>query len=729
MFLRVTSIKRDSKTYFYAQIVQSFRREEDGLPAHRIVANLGQLSDLEITNLRNAFLASRKSQKTYIANEPLRKSIKLSKPSENLMYLDIVVLFEIWKDAGVGQVLAEALPKSASDISIELIIASLCFQRCIDPGSKLAATRWYKTTALPELIGIGAEKFNNSRIHRALYLLEQANIALMAKLPSLYKNLDANLSAFFLDVTDAWFCGSGPELAERSLCKDGAFRKKIGIVLMCTKDGLPLRWEVVSGKSPDRVTMIEALDDIKNLSWLRGVPLVLDRAVGQTSAIQKMYFQNIMFLTAITRLEYVNYTKNLIQLNLSFSHENLSRDEIVSRARKIISDHKQFIQVDQDLFTADLGLIDVSVLGEQSNYGALKKYIGNRISKAMELGQTIKKIIAEGQFDSVLAAGASLGLKTGLANNYVMLTRLPQQVQDAILRGDADNCSISKILAIAHRAKPEEMFRKFYEHVDECNQGPKKDLRRFMPRGEAAPESTKFSVRVIAYFNPQLYGDLKLGAMEKLTKIKDFIVDLNRRLASPANRRTRDSVVSEVDQLLRKQDLLKCFKMTIHEQKLEKRTQFNVELNLDKKEWDEKRRFDGLCALVAHPECKLSATELCQLYRAKDVVEKDFETIKSVLQIRPIRHHQDEKVKAHITICMLSLLLERLLKRQLKGKYSAPEALFHLHSCHLNKYKAGDESLYAITEANTEQSRILNLLKMSHLVDDNFLLERLGKSI
>jgi transposase len=728
MFLRVSSIKRDSKTYFYAQIVQSYRRNEDGLPAHRIVANLGQLSELEITNLKNAFLASRKNQKTYVAKQPLKNSIRPLKPNQNLVYLDLVVLLEIWKHSGISKILSEALPKSASDVSVELVLASLCFQRCIDPGSKLSATRWYKTTALPELVGISGEKFNNSRIHRALYLLEQANIALMAKLPTLYKNLDGNFSAFFLDVTDAWFCGSGPDLAETSLCKDGAFRKKIGIVLMCTKDGLPLRWEMVSGKSPDKITMIEMLEDIKSLSWLRGVPIVCDRAVGQTSAIQKMYFQNIMFLTAITRLEYVNYTKNLVPLDLSLTLDNLSRDEIVIQARKIISNNKQFAQVDQDLFTTDLGLIDIAVLGEQSNYGALKKYNGNRISKAMELGLTIKKLIAEGQFDSVLAAGISLGLKSGLANNYMMLTRLPQQVQDAIMSGDADNCSINKILSIAHREKPEDMFCKFYEHVDECNKGPKKDLRRFMPRGESAPESTKFSVRVVTYFNPQLFGDLKVSAMEKLTKIEAFIVDLNRRLASPANRRTRDSIVSEVDQLLRKMDLLKCFKMTIFEQKLERRTQFIVELKLEKKEWEEKRKFDGLCALVAHPECKLSATELCQLYRAKDVVEKDFQTIKSVLQIRPIRHHQDEKVKAHITICMLSLLLERLLKRHLGEKYSAHEALSLLHSCHLNKYKAGHESLYTITETNLEQSRILKLLKMSYLTDDDFLLERLSRS-
>lgn len=271
------------------------------------------------------------------------------------------------------------------------------------------------------------------------------------------------------------------------------------------------------------------------------------------------------------------------------------------------------------------------------------------------------------------------------------------------------------------------IYSKFYEHLDKSNRGPKKDLRKFMPRGESTNESSQFSVRVVTYFNPQLFADIKLNAAENLRKIEEFITDLNRRLASPANRRSRDSIVSEVDQFLRKKDLLKCFKIQIHEQALERRKLYTVELILDKNEWDEKRKFDGLCVLVAHPDCKLSASELCQLYRDKDVVEKDFQTIKSVLEIQPIRHRQDEKVKAHVSICMLSLLLERLLKKKLKEKYSTQEALSLLHSCHLNKFKADEEYLYTITMANSEQLQILKLLKMSFLADDDYILERVNK--
>ena len=63
MFLRVTKVKRQWKQYSYAQFVESYRRNEDGLPAHRVVANLGQLSELEIENLKTAIRASKDQKK------------------------------------------------------------------------------------------------------------------------------------------------------------------------------------------------------------------------------------------------------------------------------------------------------------------------------------------------------------------------------------------------------------------------------------------------------------------------------------------------------------------------------------------------------------------------------------------------------------------------------------------------------------------------------------------
>ena len=111
----------------------------------------------------------------------------------------------------------------------------------------------------------------------------------------------------------------------------------------------------------------------------------------------------------------------------------------------------------------------------------------------------------------------------------------------------------------------------------------------------------------------------------------------------------------------------------------------------------------------------------------KDLVEKDFQTIKNILHLRPIRHRQDDKVQAHVSICMLSLLLERLLEKSLNHEHTAKTVLDQLNTCHLNKYEVSNKSLYTITKVDKDQASILKSLKLTKLGDDAYLNERISQ--
>jgi len=52
----------------------------------------------------------------------------------------------------------------------------------------------------------------------------------------------------------------------------------------------------------------------------------------------------------------------------------------------------------------------------------------------------------------------------------------------------------------------------------------------------------------------------------------------------------------------------------------------------------------------------MARSGLVSVYRAKDAVEKDFQTIKTDIKLRPVFHHTDPKVRAHLSLCMLTVL-------------------------------------------------------------------------
>lgn len=59
MRLKTTRVRNNGKVYQYAQLVESYRRE-DGMPTQRVVANLGPRSELEIESLKAALLAGKR---------------------------------------------------------------------------------------------------------------------------------------------------------------------------------------------------------------------------------------------------------------------------------------------------------------------------------------------------------------------------------------------------------------------------------------------------------------------------------------------------------------------------------------------------------------------------------------------------------------------------------------------------------------------------------------------
>lgn len=87
----------------------------------------------------------------------------------------------------------------------------------------------------------------------------------------------------------------------------------------------------------------------------------------------------------------------------------------------------------------------------------------------------------------------------------------------------------------------------------------------------------------------------------------------------------------------------------------------------------EAQKWDGFSILFSTK--KLSSQEVVTAYYEKDIVEKAFQNMKSILGLRPLRHWLTQRVKAHIFICYLSYLLYSTLNWKLKNKKIKATAL------------------------------------------------------
>jgi len=712
MHIRTSRVRRNGRVYEYAQLVETYRRESDGMPVHRVLATLPDA--LAAQNLREALAAARRGKRVAVARQA---PVAALAPTANLRYLDLAVLLELWRETGLAAALDELLPAGDATVSPAAVVAALTLQRCVDPGSKLCAVRWLPRTALPELLAIAPGSFNNTRLHRVLDDLDNVTTALMAKLPARYVERDGSFVSLFMDVSDTWFVGEGPSLARLGKTKEGMLQRKIGILLLCNEHGYPVRWEVIEGTQHDSVAMSRMFASIAGVSWAREVPVVCDRAMGKTAQIREMLGSGLRFLTALTVTEFDSYATSLP--HQPFARLDPSDDaQAVSRCAE---DAGTMRRVGDDLFVLDLGTVERD---EGVPRPLCASPVEDIVVTAMRLCREIREAVAQGRFASLAAAGRSLGLRKSVTLKYCGLAALSEQEQREVLEGkvSASLADLLRVAAFEDGAPRHEAFEALLQPR------PSKKAPRRRARVTPGPETTlgPIRVRAVVYFNPERFVHERRRAREQLRAIETFAAELNAKLLAPRSRLTPHAVGALVDRRLRKDSLLDAFEVRVAKSPDHDAAR-SVELVLDDAEWARRRRYDGFTVLVSHPDLPHSAEALCKLYRAKDAVEKDFHVIKSVVEVRPIRHRNDAKVRAHVTLCMLALLLERTLQRRLATlPDSAQTALETLATCHLNLFKGQrTQPAYALTHPDDAQRTLLRSLRMLHLADNDHIAEKL----
>jgi hypothetical protein len=675
------------------------------MPVHRVIASLGSLSPEQIENIKVALDAGRQGQPVAVDDEASPSTPP--SPAANLRYLDLAVLLEVANGCGLTSLLASLLPRDEAAVAPSDIVLSLVLQRCVDPGSKLYAERWFPRTALPELLGIEPGKFNNTRVHRVLEQLEAVTRDLMARLPQLYvqRSKRPAFASMYVDLTDAHFVGHGPDMAVRGKTKAGFVARKIGILLLCNERGYPLRWTVLEGNRSDSSAMTELYQQIANTPWAQQTPIICDRAMGHTAQIKELNDTGLHYLTALTSQEFGSYVPHLPASQFSdLEPSESSRDDDVKRAMARAKE-AGFERATDTLWVMDCGTVKIALSSETCESDTESE----TIASAFRLGRDIQQAVDDGRFTTFAAASRSMGVPPNTTKKYRMLLRLPADVQQSIVEGKAERMSLGELVRLLSLPSADAQ-RDAYEQLSRTSTAfRKRKPRHTSHRKEQTPP---LRVRVMAYFNPERFVEQHINEARKRADIEAFIAQLNRRLARRRSRRTKASVLGEVDRRLRRDNLLDAYAVEIETARGNDGAPCHrVVCSPIHKAWARRRYRYGMSVLVGHRELKQSAHELCKLYRAKDCVEKDFQTIKSVVELRPIRHRNDLKVRAHVTLCMLALLLERQLEAKLGALGTAPAALEELAPCHLNLYRGSrNNALYALTKTTQTQRRLLRKL-------------------
>jgi transposase len=122
--------------------------------------------------------------------------------------------------------------------------------------------------------------------------------------------------------------------------------------------------------------------------------------------------------------------------------------------------------------------------------------------------------------------------------------------------------------------------------------------------------------------------------------------------------------------------------------------------------------------LIQTDQTDLTPLDAVAHYKELNEVERGFRSLKDPIGMRPIWHHNERRVRAHIFVAALSFLIERMLERSLKDAgvpLSAQAALTALQTIRHVRFQVGGVERTGVTPGSNRARQVLRALKLTEL--------------
>ena len=305
MYLRETRrSNRDGSVVSYLQLAHNERHPVSGNPVAKVIHNFGRSEKVDraaLARLVSSISRFLSPEEAAAAAHGAEVEVLDSRRLGGTWTLD-----RVWEQLGIGAAVRKAASGRRLDgEAVERVVFALVAQRALEPGSKLAGTKWVAERVAVE----GCERFTDDAAYAAMdFLLEALEDIAAEVFGSVAHLLNLDLDIVFVDTTSTyWEVDVPDELAqlEDKVDDDGVTRPaeqgkrafghskdfrtdlpQVVIAMAVTRDGVPVRCWTFPGNTADTSIIRTVKDDLAGWNLHRMV-WVADR--GFASAANRAY--------------------------------------------------------------------------------------------------------------------------------------------------------------------------------------------------------------------------------------------------------------------------------------------------------------------------------------------------------------------------------------------------------------------------------------------------------
>ncbi len=331
MFLKPHKKRVGGEEYTYWSLVRSVRTARGS--RHEHVADLGKLSEGEVRGARGwaeieDMLDGVRTRGEQMLLEgvgveeekPLWRTVDVRgiRVERVRQFGRVYVGLALWRRLGLHKMLREQIGRGGEDVGWDMMACVLTMARFSGQTSELSvAERWYRDTALGDLLGVGEEKVNGSRLYRCLDELLVQKEAITEHLLKRYRDWFGTRFEFLLyDVTSTYFEGvaSRNEMARHGYSRDGRSDcKQVCIGLVVTPEGLPMAYEVFEGNRSDVTTMKEIVEQMEEKYGQAERIWVFDRGIVSEENLEWLRARGGRYLVGTPKNRLREFEKELLE--------------------------------------------------------------------------------------------------------------------------------------------------------------------------------------------------------------------------------------------------------------------------------------------------------------------------------------------------------------------------------------------------------------------------------
>jgi len=198
---------------------------------------------------------------------------------------------------------------------------------------------------------------------------------------------------------------------------------------------------------------------------------------------------------------------------------------------------------------------------------------------------------------------------------------------------------------------------------------------------------------------------------ELLARTEDKLIALDERvrsgrLADPAK------IGAAADRILRDSGVARCFTTII------RAGSFSWDYDQEALHYEEDLLAGRYVITTSLSPAQASTADVVRFYRALQRVERRFRVLKDFIDLRPVYHFTENRVRGHIALCVLAATIEAVMAKDLAGAgvmdpdlpgqvLSPRRALAELHRIRQVTLDAGERTVTVVTRRNALQAEIL----------------------